>query len=279
MKGLSALSGALGAALVASVAQAQVTTTCRPANMFIPSMGTTCDTTGALPAQSASTDDSGGAAALALGVLSLKQAVHERRTKDRAARVAALVTRHDCEGAVRLALAENDPAMAARVPGLCKTAIQAGLEPAYLSPGSSADQLQEWGKANLTARPGEVILSITPDRVDAVETASAAPPGALWVRQEALSAEGEKALKGRSQLLMVAFDCLHGQFRVMASTRYPGQNMTGDALSSDHAAEPMMVRPGSVAEAWSKRACPLSTPATTFPVGAQAVQATLPIKP
>ena len=208
----------------------------------------------------------GAVAVAGLGLLAWKgaQAVHQHRTQDRAKRVAVLVTAHDCEAAVALAQKENDPVMASRVPELCRTKQQVGMDPPFLVEAATPADVAGWAKLNIQSAPGSSFLSATRDELD-LRQPSTAPAGSIWIREEALSAAGEHALGGRSKLMLVAFDCAQATFSIRASTAYLGQNLSGEGRSNDHPSDTVAIRPGSMSEAWEKKAC------TAMPAAAQPV--------
>ena len=251
-------------AAVSLAAQAQAQTTqCRPTTVGMPSAGVTCETD---TAESAASNGAGTAVAagavIGLGVLIGRaiHASHERKEQelrlDRAKRVAALAEAHDCTGAQNIAFAEHDPEMARAVEGMCKTAVQAGEQPAF---APSAGHVA-WAKAYLRYDPASVLSAN--DGVLVLRTDRPPINGQLWVHEEALSLEGAAGMKGRSQVMLAAFDCEAGTFAIRASTVYAGNNLTGEAASNDGSSGMVAVRPGSLADAESKVACQVRTAAT-----------------
>ena len=239
-----------------AVAAAQ-TTDCQPRFVGNPTQGFTCTTSGSA---NNATDTSAGAAVAAgavigLGVLIARgmHTAHQRKDQEirihRATRVAALAEAHDCLGAQNLAYNEHDPDMAHAVESMCKTVSEAGEQPAF----APSDGHVAWAKTYLHYDPSSVLSAN--DSVLVLKTDRPPNNGQLWVREEALSPEGAKGMNRRSQLMLAAFNCTESTFSIKATTVYAGNNLTGEARSSDGASPSAAVRPGSFADAWGRAAC------------------------
>lgn len=223
------------------------TTWCNPIGGSI-----VCNTTPA-PAPSPQLSDSMGNFGAALGnAIALGAERREQRRLEKVAgKVAALITQHDCAGAKELALKENAPEMAARVPRFCKTLAQIGEQPTYLATPTK-DGMDSWIFANIRHAAGVQLWAYSPDQIAWVQSVDGA---GRWIHFEALSLNGEAQIGGRSALWLFQANCSSRQTQWAAVTHYAGSNLTGEPTASDTPSGWTYPRPNTIGVTWLGYAC------------------------
>jgi hypothetical protein len=143
---------------------------------------------------------------------------------------------------------------------LCALSTQAmaqdGRQPPWPT-GTDMNSVFEWQIANVEAVPADIVI-LTENAVVTLDRGSVttvAGKKRAWFERNALNRRTAEEQGGRSGLIFWEADCAAGRSRILASTVYAGNNLTGRSTNFDEADGYTYDRPETAGAAMSAAIC------------------------